>query len=486
LVQYAGCLMVQSGLDLLLAIPPGRGRSSRLQAALRDAIRRGRLTPGTRLPSTRALAFDLGLSRGTIVDAYAQLAAEGWITTIAASGTFVNDVTAVQDVAISDGTARLGDEIRTPGEIRHDLRPGRPAQGSFPRGPWLAAVRKVLARAPDVSWNYGHPFGEAELRYELAIYLRRVRGVHADPAHVVVTAGFADGLGRVSSLLPSGRIAVEATGMPTLRSILQRGGRRLAPVPVDHDGAVTDAVTDMEPAPVAMMLTPAHQYPLGASLGAERRHQLLAWARQTDGLIIEDDYDGEFRYDRQPIGALQALDPDRVIYGGTTSKTMAPALRLGWLAAPAAFAERIATTYPSPQAPAVSVIEQLALAELLRSGSYDRHVRRMRLEYRRRRDHLVERVHADAPRSTVHGIAAGLQLVLELPADVTEDDVLAATRSRGIAISALQSGGHHLESRQPPPRGIVVGYANPPAHAFHASIDILIEALRDAGLGPSR
>src|SRR4051794_29967363 len=142
LVQYAGCLMVQSGLDLLLAIPPGRGRGIRLQAALRDAIRRGQVTPGTRLPSTRALAFDLGLSRGTIVDAYAQLAAEGWITTIAASGTFVNDVKAVEDVAGSDGTARLGDEIRTPAGIRYDLRPGRPAQGSFPRGPWLAAVRR--------------------------------------------------------------------------------------------------------------------------------------------------------------------------------------------------------------------------------------------------------------------------------------------------------------------------------------------------------
>ncbi|MHB1738558.1 MAG: MocR-like pyridoxine biosynthesis transcription factor PdxR [Actinomycetes bacterium] len=474
--------MVQLDLDLLLALPSGAGRRAGLQEALRHAIRTGALRAGTRLPSSRVLAADLSVSRGTVVDAYDQLAAEGWLLTRPASGTLVADVTLTETQSHASQRSAAG---RTP--PRHDLRPGRPEAGSFPRAAWLAATRSALAQATDEVWDYGHAFGRPELRRAVAEYLGRARGVITDAERIVVCAGFSGGLGLVASLLvPNAPVAVEHTTLAGLRAIIDQHGHPTVSLPVDDHGAVIDALDELRPMPTAVMVTPAHQYPLGASLAPVRRHQLCRWAKNHHAVVIEDDYDGEFRYDRQPVGALQGLDPDRVIYGGTTSKTLAPSLRLGWLALPAAMAHELTERRSSPpRSGPAPVVDQLALAELLGNGGYDRHVRRMRRRYHRRRNELLRRLAADTSGITVAGTDAGLHAVLWLPPGTDEATVLAACANRQIAVDVLHAGtrqtaGASLGDERP---GIVVGYATPAAHAFSPAIAALTAALADADLG---
>ncbi|MGW6010640.1 MocR-like pyridoxine biosynthesis transcription factor PdxR [Streptomyces sp. NPDC055210] len=440
-------MTVPMALDLLVSVPDGPRRSACLQAALRQAIRSGALRAGARLPSTRTLAADLGMSRTTVVDAYAHLTAEGWLATRQGAGTTVAEVPCPA--------------LPAPGPVLlHDLRPGRPERGSFPQRAWSAAVRTVLARPPGDLWDYGHPAGRPELRTALAEYLGRVRGVRADPERVVVCDGFSGGLGWVASLLPPSRIAVEACGSAALRAVLRRHGHEVVPIPVDQDGAVTDALADL--APVAVLLTPAHHYPLGVTLGAARRAALLEWARRRSVLVIEDDHDAEFRHDGPPVRALQAQDPARVVHGGSVSKTLAPALRLGWLVLPPGL------TVPGSHTSPVPALPQLALAEMLRTGTYDRHVRRMRRRYRARRDLFVHRLGHDLPQITVTGVRGGLQAVLALPGKDGTQRVLASCRARGIGVGTLDVPG-----------AMVAGYGIPPAHAFGQALDALVRAIRE-------
>ncbi len=473
--------MVQSDLDLLLLVPPGLGRRAGLEEALRRAIRTGALQAGARLPSSRVLAADLNVSRGTVVGAYDQLAAEGWITIRPASGTVVAEAPLLH-VGVGERLPLEAEAIHP----RHDLRPGRPEYGSFPRTAWAAAVRSVLALAPHDIWDYGQRFGRPELRRELAAYLGRVRGVLIDPGRLVVCAGFSHGLGLVASLLAPGPIAVEEFALARSRATLEHHGHTLVPIPVDDHGAVVDMLDRLDPTPRAVLLTPAHQYPLGSTLSPGRRHEVLRWAIHHDAIVIEDDYDGEFRYDRQSVGALQGLDPNRIVYGGTASKTLAPALRLGWFALPATMASNldVVTSSARLECP-VPVIDQLALAEMLRCGAYDRHVRRMRLRYHRRRDELLHRLTTNAQRAAVTGIAAGLHAVVRLPAGVDEASVLAACAARQVAVGGLRTDAHLSRNlrRGDVPEGIIVGYATPAAHAFGAAIDAFTAALSDAGLG---
>jgi GntR family transcriptional regulator/MocR family aminotransferase len=452
-----------SSRDLFVELNGPGGRRAALEQALRDAIRAGRLPAGEKLPSTRALAKDIGVARGTVLAAYEQLAAEGYLTSRQGAPTRVAATPALRTGSIPG----LGAAARAP---VHDLRPGAPDPSSFPRQAWLAAMRKAFATAPDEAFGIGDPQGRLELRRALAAYLGRVRGVLADPATIVICTGYAQALNLVAQALGTRTFAMEDPGFDYHREIVAAHGIRIAPLAVDDLGAVAEVPKGAG----AAVLTPAHQYPLGATLAPSRRAALVRWARETGGILVEDDYDGEFRYDRQPVGALQGLDPAHVIYAGTASKALGPGLRVAWLAAPPELvgplvdAKRL-TDYQT------GTLEQLALATMMESGALDRHVRRMRLRYRDRRDRLLDVLHAHAPWGKPLGVAAGMHVVLELPPDGPgEAELVAAAARRSLALAALRH-----ETR----KGIVIGYGRPPEHAFGAALSALADVVRACGAG---
>ncbi|MFJ9844626.1 PLP-dependent aminotransferase family protein [Kitasatospora sp. NPDC101155] len=460
-------------LDLTERRAAGTGLRAALEDALREAVQAGRLAPGTRLPSSRALGEDLGIARNTVVEAYGQLTAEGWLSSRQGSGT-----TVARRAAPSPAVrpARPQERRRT---VRHDLMSGRPDLSLFPRTAWLAAARRALATAPHEALGYGGPLGRIELREALTHYLARVRGVRTDPDHLLVCNGVQQGLGLLCAALRergARSLAVEEYGLPPQHAVVRAAGLTTAPLPLDCEGA---QVEHLGPRNGAVLLTPAHQYPTGAPLSADRRAAAVRWAREQDRYVIEDDYDGEFRYDRQPLGAMQALDPERVVYAGTAAKSLAPGLRLAWLALPDALVEPVARlkVLADTMSP---VLDQLTLAELITSGTYDRHVRRCRLHYRRRRDRLVAALAEHAPHVRVTGIAAGLHAVLQLPPGSTpEPELLARAEASGLALSGL--GWHRAapadEAAAP---ALVIGYATPPEHAFPAALDALCDLLRRA------
>ena len=456
-----------SGIDLHLELHGNRVRAG-LETALRDAVQTGRLAPGTRLPSSRALAADLGIARNSVAEAYGQLVAEGWLTAKQGSGTRVADPAAP---ALTPAATQSPPAI---GRVRYNLRPGSPDLSAFPRSWWLTAARKALSAAPSQALGYGDPRGLPELRTVLSGYLARARGVRASPDRIVVCTGFTQGLALLCQVLPGTgvtRIAVEEYGQPGPVRTLAAAGLAPAMLSVDDRGAVLDQAPDAE----AMLLTPAHQFPLGAVLSPQRRADAARWAAGTGGLIIEDDYDGEFRYDRQPVGALQALAPEHVVYVGTASKTLAPGLRLGWLVLPA----RLVGAVTDAKAMAdgqTSSLEQLTLAEFIASGAYDRHVRRERLDYRRRRDRLIDALARHVPDVRLTGIAAGLHAVVELPAGRSERQVVARAAARGVAIEGLGEYALGDHTRGP---ALVIGYASPPSHAYTTALARLTAAIQD-------
>jgi len=457
-----------AGVDLHLELSSARPGAA-LESALREAVRSGRLAAGTPLPSSRALAKDLGLARNTVVGAYGQLIAEGWLMARHGSGT---------RVAERADTARQAEQARADIQDRglgYDLRPGRPDVSAFPRAAWHTAARRALTAAPARALDYADPRGLDVLRIELARYLARARGVAASADGIVVCAGFAHGLELLSTALRARGVrtmAVEAYGHPFHRQIAARCGLRLSPLAADDSGAVVDGLNGAG----AVLLTPAHQFPLGVALAPDRRRQAVGWAARTGGVVIEDDYDGEFRYDRQAVGALQALAPDHVVYAGTASKSLAPGLRLGWLVLPAALADDVMEVKRGTGSLSSS-LDQLALAEFIRSGGYDRQVRRARLAYRQRRDRLVSALGREVPEVTVTGISAGLHVLVQLPAGVSEAEVVERAAARGLALLGLAScraGEQHLGP------ALVVGYATPPGHAFATAVARLAASLRDA------
>ncbi|MEV8531281.1 PLP-dependent aminotransferase family protein [Streptomyces sp. NPDC051211] len=464
-----------TGSDLHLELPPHGPRRPALTRALREAVRSGRLPGGTRLPPYRALAADLGIARGAVADAYAELVAEGWFTARQGSGTRVAEGLARPE-ADSPRRPPGAAETTAPGagQPRFDLAQGKPDPASFPRAAWAASARRALAAAPTEAFGPGDPRGRPELRRALAEYLARARGVRADPEHIVVCSGFANGLRLLTSVRPADW-AVEAYGLPFHHGILDAAGVRPHPVPIDAGGARTD-VLDTLPARVrTVLLTPAHQFPTGGPLLPARRTAAVEWARsRPGGLLVEDDYDGEFRYDRKPAGALQGLDPARTVYAGSLSKSLSPAIRLGWLVLPDGVREEVLAAKGVRESWA-SALDQLALADFLECGAYDRQVRRMRQRYRERRDRLVAALAAGAPAVRVTGIAAGLHAVLELP-DGTEAAALAAARSAGLALDGL-SGYRHPRCPDPPREGLVVGYAAAPDRAFDRALDALVGAV---------
>ncbi len=464
--------------DLLLDLDPHLGRGRALEAALRERIRSGALPAGSPLPSTRSLAADLGLGRATVVGAYEQLAIEGYVVSRRGSGTVVAD-RAVTATSRSNDPGHEADPIpdrdprRADPRIVADFRPGEPDGSQFPRTAWMASTRRVLRELPDARLGYGHPWGEPELRTALAGYLARSRMVATEPDHVRITLGFGGALATLVPVLSSvgiDRIAIEDPALFLSRGTIGRSGATAVPVPVDPDGIDVDALYASEVR--AVIVTPAHQYPLGVTMSPDRRTELLAWAADVDGWIIEDDYDGEFRYDRHPVGALQGRAPDRVVYVGTVSKMLVPAVRLGWMAVPVALRRRIDAH--RAMLGTGSVIEQLAFADLLDRGDVERHLRRVRSIYRVRRRRLVDAL-AGVEGLQMPDADAGLHLLVGLPAETDEGAVVDAARADGVALLGL---GPHWSDPVGRPPALVLGSTRVPEHAFDGAVEQLVVALR--------
>lgn len=460
------------GLDLHLDLQGSPVRAG-LEDSLRTAIQGGRLAAGSLLPPTRALAADLGIARNTVAEAYGQLVAEGWLVARQGSGTRV--------AAQGPAPEKASEPAAPPRRLPYDLRAGHPDVGSFPRAAWLAAARTAVNAAPSEAFGYSDPRGLPVLRSALAAYLARARGVRVTPERIVVCSGFTQGLWLLGTVLHARgarRVGVESHGHRQHRELLAQCGLATSALPVDGSGATPDELGGLD----AVLLTPAHQFPLGVALDPARRAEFTRWAAGTGAFLIEDDYDGEFRYDRRPVGAVQALAPEHVAYLGTASKTLAPGVRLGWMVLPRELVrpvtERLATV-----AVQTSALDQLTLAELIRSGAYDKHVRRSRLAYRRRLERLLGVLERAAPELTTAGLAAGLHTILELPAGSEEDDVARAAAARGLAVEGL---GHYAAPGHDRGPALVIGYATPPQHAYSSALARLAATLEGLRGGSRR
>jgi GntR family transcriptional regulator/MocR family aminotransferase len=353
-----------------------------------------------------------------------------------------------------------------------------PDVSTFPRAAWLRSLRQALATMTDADLGYGDPRGVEVLRSALADYLGRVRGVVADPEYIVITNGYTQSLSLVCHALAAAgakRIALEDPSNPEDGLVAAHAG--LEPVLIGVDEAGT-RVDELERADAdAVVLTPAHQHPTGVVLTGERRTALLAWLRASDAIAIEDDYDAEYRYDRTAIGALQGLDPDRVIYAGSASKTLAPALRLGWLVVPPSLLE--AVSHEKLLADRGSArIEQHAFADFLTRGELDRHLRRMRTRYRSRRDALVAALTETLPEAAVRGVAAGLHVTVQLPDDADEQAIREEAHERRVELETMAD--YRADSQRRPPV-LLLGYAQMPEAAIRAGVNELAKAVRAAG-----
>ncbi|MFE5966153.1 PLP-dependent aminotransferase family protein [Streptomyces sp. NPDC056463] len=458
--------------ELLLpaAAAPARRRGRALQEALREAVRTGRLTPGTRLPSSRELAADLGVSRGLVTEAYEQLTAEGYLRSDRGAGTWVGEaVRAATDRAVRDRAVRgeagavrdraVRDAAPRPPGVRIDFRPGTPDLSLFPRAAWASAQRSVLSALPHRALGYPDPRGLPELRTALAGMLARRRGTVADPERLVVCSGVAQAstlLGFVLRARGLRTVGIEDPGSPEHGRLFASTGLDTVWLPVDDEGLLPGPLTASGVR--AVVATPSHQFPTGIAYSAARRAALLDWARSVDGYVLEDDYDGDFRYDRAPVGALQGLDPERVVYAGSVSKSLAPGLRLGWMLVPpellAEVVERKRTMDLGNPA-----LDQALLAEFVTRGAYDRQLRRCQRAYRERRDALLAALAESFPGTSVRGIAAGLHIIARVPERYgpTARFVERAARA-GVALRPLEEFG----TARPTDGAVrlVIGYAH--------------------------
>lgn len=449
------------GRDLAIALTRGAGPLHRqLEDGLRTAVADGRLPAGEPLPATRILAADLGVSRGVVVEAYAQLVAEAVLQTVPGGGTRVGD----------GPTGKTKATAGSPATPRFDLRPFVPELAAFPRRAWIDATERALRVMTDAQLALPDPTGDPVVRATLARYSGRARGVRADADDVVVTSGSMQAIRLLGELLRrraerggvDPAIAVEAPGFPLHRMSLEREGLRVVPVPVDAEGLRVDALPDGGVG--AVLVTPAHQYPLGGELSAERRAALVAWATTHDVIVIEDDYDGEYRYAGDAPVALQTEAPDRVVYLATASKTLATALRLGWMVVPPSLRPEAAEAKLWADAGS-SALVQHAFAAMVSSGAYDRHVRRSRDRYRRRRARLLEALAETLPDARPIGAEAGLHLALRLPGDVTTERIWPAAADEGVALQAVDVGGDAASGGTEHPLAgpvLLVGFGNLP------------------------
>ncbi|WP_309115217.1 PLP-dependent aminotransferase family protein [Saccharothrix sp.] len=444
----------------------GRGRlHDRLARALRTAIRDGKLAEGDAVPPSRALAEELGCSRWVVTEAYAQLVAEGYLAGRVGSAT---------RVSWSPETPPRPRARRTPARprTRYDLAPGLPDLRAFPRRRWADAVRSVIGSAVHYDLDLPDPAGHEVLRTTLAHYLRRSRGADTDDSSVFVCAGVTDGLVRTCRALHAlgiTDVAVEDPGWPRLRDAVTTAGPRVHFVPVDDEGLRVD---DLARTPArAVVVGAAHQFPTGTVLSPARRAGLVRWAREVDGFVVEDDYDAEFRYDHRPVAAVQGMDPGRVFLLGTVSKTLSPALGLGWLVAPPATVPALRAANPVTAAP--PVLDQLALATFIGRGWYDAHLRASRRRFRTRRDLLLTTLATELPRGRTSGTAAGLHVLLHLPQDVDTRATVRAAASAGLRLADLDD----YRVKPAPDRALLLGYGNIGDTEIPAAVALLRESL---------
>ncbi|MFF0718647.1 PLP-dependent aminotransferase family protein [Micromonospora sp. NPDC003816] len=489
---------VNAGSDFLhldIGQAPAGGRAAWLAHRLRRAIGDGVVPVGARLPATRVLAADLGVSRGVVVEAYQRLVEDGHLagrgragTVVVATGVAAPPGAGTGCGARTSGTpgVRSSDDTvlfpQVPGPdafdavraapARIDLTPGVPDLAAFPRAAWLRAEKVVLGRLAASDLGYGDPCGTPTLRRAVAGWLALNRGISVDPAEVIVTTGVSQALGLLAQVLPDDGITtvgVEDPGSLGVRQHLDNWRLDTVPIPVDAAGLRVDELA-ASGAP-AVMLTPAHQFPTGVVLDGERRRRLADWAL-SGGLVIEDDYDAEHRYDRPPVPALRATLPERVCYAGSVSKLLAPALRIGWLLVPHRYRDPVVAAKRNADL-GNAILPQLVLAELITSGALERQLRLLRRRHVRRRDAMIAALARHLPRATVHGAAAGLHLTATLDGNVVDTELAAATLARGVKVQPLS-----WHCRRPYPPGLVLGYAANSASAIEEGIATVAAALR--------
>lgn len=481
--------LAPDALLLALGPRPARDVGRWLQDGLRAAVVEGRVPAGTVLPSGRDAAVALGVSRGTVTTAVDVLVGEGLLVSRPRSGVVVAALPAAPSARGAVLLGEAGSGAARPGAAAaRPVSVGTPDPALFPRAAWARAVRDGLRGLADADLGYPDPQGLPALRAALAEHLRRSRGAHVSARDVVVVSGVAQALALLARLLADGRVApgpdpdpgpgpvtvaVEDPSSRGALELLRDAGTRPVGVPVDADGLRTDLLPGDAR---AALVTPAHQFPLGVVLAPARRRALLAWAAAGDRLVLEDDYDAELRYDRRPVASVQPLDPGRVVLLGSVSKLLSPALRLGWVVAP----PRVVGPLVEAKRHAdlgTSVPEQAALAALLGSGTYQRHLRRARAVYQRRRRALLAALGEALPGVTIGGVAAGLHLVVPLPGPAAEDAAVDGLRAAGVPVEPLSGTG--VGRAEPTEHGVVVGTAR----VREPDVARVVDALRAAGAG---
>jgi GntR family transcriptional regulator / MocR family aminotransferase len=476
-----------SGLGPELLVRLDRSASqplrAQLEAGLREAIRGGRLRAGERLPSSRELARELGVSRGMVQDCYGQLLAEGYLTSRTGSATRVAGISGQQagDQPVVPPSAPSPGRHSPESPLIADFKHGVPDLSSFPRSDWAWAVKQACTQAASADLGYGDPRGSSVLREVLAGYLRRVRAADASPARMIISTGFAQGVNLVLRALARQCgvtcVAFEDPGYgsaqddETVRAALAMG-IHVTYVPVDGQGLVVGELAAS--GAQAVVVTPAHQSPTGVVLSPARRHALTGWARRGGRYVIEDDYDSEFRYDKEPVGALQGLAPDQVFLLGTASKALAPAIRLGWVHAPSPLAAAIAAEKEMSDRGSCT-LDQLALATLLTTGRYDRHLRRMRAVYAARRTALTDAFARHVPGVQLTGLAAGFHAVAPLPPGTDETAVITAARDRRVGLHGIGGYRGHPDAAAPP--ALVMGFGNVRERAIEPAVAAVADLL---------
>jgi GntR family transcriptional regulator / MocR family aminotransferase len=465
---YKGPVSDRGGPGLLVAIDRAGELPlhEQIERELRERIRSGRLAANAQLPSTRALARELGVSRGVVTEAYGQLAAEGYLSIRQGAPVRVAN-------AVRSASPRAPARSLLASHSYH-FHPGLPDLAGFPRETWLRSLRAALRDSPTAAVGYGDPRGVPQLREALADYLGRVRGADADPEHTLVCTGFMQGLALICRVLRARgveRVALEDPGWHMHRLSVESAGLEVVPVGVDEDGLLVDqlALTDAS----AVIVTSAHQFPTGAVLAPERRAALIEWAEE-ERLIVEDDYDSEYRYDRVAVGALQGLAPEQIVYIGSASKRLAPGMRLGWMLLPSWLTWEL-TAAKTIEDGGSEVVGQLALCDFIARGELDRHVRRMRLRYQRRREALLHALERWLPAASVSGADAGLFELVMLPEGIDEHALVAAAAERGVGVEGLEL--HRFLPGGAP--GVPLGYGNLAEPAIEQGVRLLGEAFAE-------
>ncbi len=454
--------------DVLLDLSGGGSLHRRLTRALRSAITSGRLADGVALPPSRTLATTLGCSRWSVTEAYSQLVAEGYLEARVGSATRVR------------WSGRPADQPERPARpperpARWDLAPGLPDLRAFPRRRWADAVRRAATDATNLDIGFPDPRGHPTARTVLADYLRRVRGAEPSGAELLVTTSATAGVGLACrALVADGitSIGVEDPGWTRLHAAIEAAGMSIVPLGVDDDG-VRVGELDRHSGVRAVIVTPAHQFPRGVALAPDRRAALLDWARRVSGVVIEDDYDAEFRYDARSIGALQGMDPGRVFLVGSVSKTLSPAVGIGWLLAPGRWANVLGSLVPRTTPP---TLDQLAFTDLITGGGYDRHLRSRRRAFRHRRARLIDALAQHLPTCRVSGMAAGLHLPLALPDDADPAAVVSDASRRGVHV--VDEASYRIADNPDPP-ALVLGFGNLPDTAVDPAVAALALAVGD-------